>query len=248
MKLRDRFEYLVDEYTLLYEQDPRGAFLSMAGTLLALALVFVLALAIALFLGSWAYFAIETSLLPEIPTLDYPTPHPVQTDSLSAMTDLALLRSVSELTNIPVPDIRSKSRKRPIVYARALSIWALVTLLDRSYGAAARAVGLRDHSSAIHHTTRIEDDISVDVPDVVRDTRALRKIVDALDDLPSEAIARRVRHAVSIEETATHSIVETLRSIRARAVKLDDPFLRAATTDVLRELDARYDLNLFDFS
>jgi chromosomal replication initiator protein len=55
----------------------------------------------------------------------------------------------------PVEEIQGKSRRRPLVTARQISMYVFRELTDLSYPAIAREFGGRDHTTVIHAVEKI---------------------------------------------------------------------------------------------
>jgi chromosomal replication initiator protein len=55
----------------------------------------------------------------------------------------------------PIEEIRGKSRRRPLVIARQISMYVFRELTDLSYPAIAREFGGRDHTTVIHAVEKV---------------------------------------------------------------------------------------------
>ena len=55
----------------------------------------------------------------------------------------------------PIDEIQGKSRRRPLVTARQISMYVFRELTDLSYPAIAREFGGRDHTTVIHAVEKI---------------------------------------------------------------------------------------------
>jgi chromosomal replication initiator protein len=60
-----------------------------------------------------------------------------------------VIAAAAEAFGIRGPDITSKSRSRTISHARQSAVWIMRTHLHSSFPEIARAVGYRDHTSAM---------------------------------------------------------------------------------------------------
>jgi chromosomal replication initiation ATPase DnaA len=61
-----------------------------------------------------------------------------------------IMATVSDVTNIPISQMKSKSRKREIVYARAICCKMLKEYTSLSLNSIGLILGGRDHSTVIH--------------------------------------------------------------------------------------------------
>ena len=66
-----------------------------------------------------------------------------------------ILQKTSEMFAFSVEEIRGKSRRRPLVTARQISMYVFRELTDLSYPAIAREFGGRDHTTVIHAVEKI---------------------------------------------------------------------------------------------
>jgi chromosomal replication initiator protein len=66
-----------------------------------------------------------------------------------------ILEKTSEMFAFSIEDIKGKSRRRPLVTARQISMYVFRTLTDLSYPAIAREFGGRDHTTVIHAVEKI---------------------------------------------------------------------------------------------
>jgi chromosomal replication initiator protein len=66
-----------------------------------------------------------------------------------------ILEKTSEMFGFPIEEIQGKSRRRPLVTARQISMYVFRELTDLSYPAIAREFGGRDHTTVIHAVEKI---------------------------------------------------------------------------------------------
>lgn len=83
-----------------------------------------------------------------------------------------LVATVAKYYSLPVRQVRSSSRRAPIVLARAVAIYLARQLTPLSYDEIGRYLGGRDHTTVMHNYKRIDSRLSSD--------RALRSAIDDL--------------------------------------------------------------------
>jgi chromosomal replication initiator protein len=71
------------------------------------------------------------------------------------ITPELILQKTSDMFTFSVDEIRGKSRRRPLVTARQISMYVFRELTDLSYPAIAREFGGRDHTTVIHAVEKI---------------------------------------------------------------------------------------------
>lgn len=71
------------------------------------------------------------------------------------ITPALILEKTSEMFNFPIEEIQGKSRRRPLVTARQISMYVFRNMTDLSYPAIAREFGGRDHTTVIHAVEKI---------------------------------------------------------------------------------------------
>jgi chromosomal replication initiator protein len=71
------------------------------------------------------------------------------------ITPAVILESTAEMYGFTVEDLKSKSRRRPLVIARQVSMYLTRELTDLSYPAIAREFGGRDHTTVMHACDKI---------------------------------------------------------------------------------------------
>ena len=71
------------------------------------------------------------------------------------ITPQLILDNTSEMFSFPLDDLRGKSRRRPLVTARQISMYVMREMTDLSYPAIAREFGGRDHTTVIHAVEKI---------------------------------------------------------------------------------------------
>lgn len=83
-----------------------------------------------------------------------------------------LVTTVAKYYRMPVRQLRSSSRKAPVVLARAVAIYLARRLTPLSYDEIGRYLGGRDHTTVMHNFRRIDGSLASD--------RALRSAIDDL--------------------------------------------------------------------
>ncbi|MCB1016862.1 MAG: chromosomal replication initiator protein DnaA [Acidimicrobiales bacterium] len=73
-----------------------------------------------------------------------------------AITPATILEATAAMFDFSVDDIRGQSRRRPLVTARQIGMYACRELTDLSYPAIAEVFGGRDHTTVIHAVRKIE--------------------------------------------------------------------------------------------
>jgi chromosomal replication initiator protein len=71
------------------------------------------------------------------------------------ITPALILEKTAERFGFPIDEITGKSRRRPLVTARQISMYVFRELTDLSYPAIAREFGGRDHTTVIHAVEKI---------------------------------------------------------------------------------------------
>lgn len=71
-------------------------------------------------------------------------------------TDMELLVEMANILGYEVDALRGKSRQRPLVTARQISMYVFRELTDLSYPSIARLFGGRDHTTVIHAVEKIQ--------------------------------------------------------------------------------------------
>jgi chromosomal replication initiator protein len=71
------------------------------------------------------------------------------------ITPALILQCTAEMFGFPIDEIQGKSRRRPLVTARQISMYVFRELTDLSYPAIAREFGGRDHTTVIHAVEKI---------------------------------------------------------------------------------------------
>jgi chromosomal replication initiator protein len=71
------------------------------------------------------------------------------------ITPALILQCTAEMFAFPIDEIQGKSRRRPLVTARQISMYVFRELTDLSYPAIAREFGGRDHTTVIHAVEKI---------------------------------------------------------------------------------------------
>ena len=73
----------------------------------------------------------------------------------AVITPARILQKTSEMFDFSIEEIQGKSRRRPLVTARQISMYVFRELTDLSYPAIAREFGGRDHTTVIHAVEKI---------------------------------------------------------------------------------------------
>ena len=73
----------------------------------------------------------------------------------AVITPARILQKTSEMFEFSIEEIQGKSRRRPLVTARQISMYVFRELTDLSYPAIAREFGGRDHTTVIHAVEKI---------------------------------------------------------------------------------------------
>lgn len=71
------------------------------------------------------------------------------------ITPELILEKTSDMFGFPIEEIRGKSRRRPLVTARQISMYVFREMTDLSYPAIAREFGGRDHTTVIHAVEKV---------------------------------------------------------------------------------------------
>jgi chromosomal replication initiator protein len=71
------------------------------------------------------------------------------------ITPERILQATSDMFGFPVEELTGKSRRRPLVEARQISMYVFREITDLSYPAIARHFGGRDHTTVIHAVDKI---------------------------------------------------------------------------------------------
>jgi chromosomal replication initiator protein len=72
-----------------------------------------------------------------------------------SITPTLILDKTSEMFGFPIDEIQGKSRRRPLVTARQISMYVFREMTDLSYPAIAREFGGRDHTTVIHAVEKV---------------------------------------------------------------------------------------------
>ena len=75
----------------------------------------------------------------------------------AVITPARILTKTSEMFGFSIDEIQGKSRRRPLVTARQISMYVFRELTDLSYPAIAREFGGRDHTTVIHAVEKISN-------------------------------------------------------------------------------------------
>lgn len=83
-------------------------------------------------------------------------------DDIATITIDDIQKLVSEHYKVRVPDLKSKTRTRPLVTARQVAMWLVKKHLDRSLVDIGRSFGGKDHTTVMNALRRIEDQLNKD--------------------------------------------------------------------------------------
>ena len=83
-------------------------------------------------------------------------------DDSTTITIDEIQRLASEHYKIRIPDLKSKSRNKPIVTARQMAMYLIKLHLDKSLVDIGRAFGSRDHTTVLSSLRRIEFQLNED--------------------------------------------------------------------------------------
>jgi chromosomal replication initiator protein len=81
----------------------------------------------------------------------------IQSNNLS--NPQKILEAVANFYNISLSDLTGKSRKKELVGPRQITMYLLRTKLNSSFPAIGQELGGRDHTTAMHACTKIENDL-----------------------------------------------------------------------------------------
>ncbi len=73
-----------------------------------------------------------------------------------ALTPNYMLEKISAYFEIPIDQLKGKSRQRPLVQARQIGMYVFRELTDLSFPAIAREFGGRDHTTVIHAVDKVQ--------------------------------------------------------------------------------------------
>ena len=93
-------------------------------------------------------------------------------DDVATITIDDIQKLVSDHYKVRVPDLKSKTRTRPLVVARQVAMWLVKKHLDRSLVDIGRSFGGKDHTTVMNALRRIEDQLNKD-PEIKRDIEDL---------------------------------------------------------------------------
>ncbi len=83
-------------------------------------------------------------------------------DDVATITIDDIQKLVSDHYKVRVPDIKSKTRTRPLVVARQVAMWLVKKHLDKSLVDIGRSFGGKDHTTVMNALRRIEDQLNKD--------------------------------------------------------------------------------------
>ncbi len=83
-------------------------------------------------------------------------------DDVATITIDDIQKLVSDHYKVRVPDIKSRTRTKPLVIARQVAMWLVKKHLDRSLVEIGRSFGGKDHTTVMNALRRIEDQLNKD--------------------------------------------------------------------------------------
>ena len=83
-------------------------------------------------------------------------------DDVATITIDDIQKLVSDHYKVRLPDLKSKTRTRPLVVARQVAMWLVKKHLDRSLVDIGRSFGGKDHTTVMNALRRIEDQLNKD--------------------------------------------------------------------------------------
>ena len=88
---------------------------------------------------------------------------------------------VSSHVGIPTPELKDRSRRRPIVFARHMAMYFAKQFSDKPLTSIGRFFGGRDHSTVLHAINSIEQQVEYD-EDVRKTVAAIRRKLQTVSD------------------------------------------------------------------
>lgn len=83
-------------------------------------------------------------------------------DDVATITIDDIQKLVSDHYKVRIPDMKSKTRTKPLVIARQVAMWLVKKHLDRSLVDIGRSFGGKDHTTVMNALRRIEDQLNKD--------------------------------------------------------------------------------------
>ena len=80
----------------------------------------------------------------------------LSTSHQKTQSPAAMLNTIATFFNMPIDQLKGKSRQRPLVIARQIGMYAIRDVTDLSYPAIAREFGGRDHTTVIHAVEKVQ--------------------------------------------------------------------------------------------
>ncbi len=93
-------------------------------------------------------------------------------DDVATITIDDIQKLVSDHYKVRMPDLKSKTRTKPLVTARQVAMWLVKKHLDRSLVDIGRSFGGKDHTTVMNALRRIEDQLNKD-SEIKRDIEEL---------------------------------------------------------------------------
>ena len=100
-------------------------------------------------------------------------------DDTRSLTIDDVQRLVADHFKLRVVDLKARSRTKPLVLARQMSMYLVKKHLDKSLVEIGRAFGGKDHSTVINAIKRVEDQLSVN-PDIKNDFNEIETLIHNL--------------------------------------------------------------------
>ena len=85
-----------------------------------------------------------------------PSPGRVVVSEAGKVPARGLVTLVSEVTGIPIMEMKSRSRRQPLVRARHIAAWLMRVFTDLSWSQIAQRLGGRDHTCPLRGVERID--------------------------------------------------------------------------------------------
>lgn len=93
-------------------------------------------------------------------------------DDVATITIDDIQKLVSDHYKVRIPDLKSKTRTKPLVVARQVAMWLVKKHLDKSLVDIGRSFGGKDHTTVMNALRRIEDQLNKD-SEIKRDIEEL---------------------------------------------------------------------------
>jgi chromosomal replication initiator protein len=93
-------------------------------------------------------------------------------DDAATITIEEIQRLTAEHFQVRLPDLKSKTRTKPLVTARQIAMWLIKKHLEKPLVEIGRAFGGKDHTTVINALRRIDDQLNKD-PEIKKDVEEL---------------------------------------------------------------------------